>query len=121
MKQNKASFLYNVVLSAFCLNVGFEAQFLTVGDVFASVPGSFDKLLSCLISKSLLYLRTPTQIHIFSFALIHSSSLELKGKRLLISSELLTWSLHLCLDLRVWARSRDLNFNAVFSNYACQV
>lgn len=35
LKQNNASFLYNV-LSAFCLNVGFEAQFLTVGDVFAS-------------------------------------------------------------------------------------
>ncbi len=68
LKQNNASFLYDV-LSAFYLNVGIEAQFLTVGDVFAT--NTFDKCLLCLMPMSLLYLGTPTQIHTFSFALIH--------------------------------------------------
>lgn len=80
------SFLYDVVLSAFCLNVGFEAQIFTVGALFTSVLEIFDKVLSCISYMSLLYLGTPTQTHTFSFSLIHSTALVLKGKSLLISS-----------------------------------
>lgn len=49
--------------SALCLIVGFEAQFLTVGDAFASVLKTFDNILSCLISEFIKFGDTHTDSH----------------------------------------------------------